>query len=278
MPVLLDVLVEEVASLYSEKKAVWVDYKPTSADMNKLQENSLGNNTFDRMNLKNKVWTEYNKGKYKCIGKECEYGRVVALLSPGTQIPLVDWGLIFKWFGKPPDGGTKWTVYWFGSPAKREFPAKGVPIGPEHVNGGYTTRCSSEGIFIYRLEEATRVLIHELFHAACLDPDPGTTSVPIIEATTETWAELLLIAFRSKGDMGRANKLWLIQRDWIQKTNKRAANAHSVRNGRDYAWRYLNGRAKIYAELGFDLGMEGGGGPPVEGQALSPRFTSRALD
>ena len=265
MPVLLDVLVEEVASLYGGKKPVWVNYKPTSADMAKLRENSLSNNTFDRMNLKNKVWNEYNKGNYKCIGKECEYGRVVALLSPGTQIPLLDWGLIFKWFGKPPDGGAKWTVYWFGSPAKRAF--------PEHVNGGYTTRCSSEGIFIYRVEEATRVLIHELFHAACLDPEPGTASIPIVEATTETWAELLLIAFRSKGDMGRANQLWSIQRGWIQKTNRRAANAHSVRNERDYAWRYLNGRAKIYAELGFDLGMEGGGEA-----SLSPRFTNRALD
>ena len=273
MPVLLDVLVEEVASLYGGKKPVWVNYKPTSADMAKLRENSLSNNTFDRMNLKNKVWNEYNKGNYKCIGKECEYGRVVALLSPGTQIPLLDWGLIFKWFGKPPDGGAKWTVYWFGSPAKRAFPAKGAPMGPEHVNGGYTTRCSSEGIFIYRVEEATRVLIHELFHAACLDPEPGTASIPIVEATTETWAELLLIAFRSKGDMGRANQLWSIQRGWIQKTNRRAANAHSVRNERDYAWRYLNGRAKIYAELGFDLGMEGGGEA-----SLSPRFTNRALD
>jgi len=277
MPVLLDALVEEVAALYTQPKPVWKDYKPTAADMNNLEQNSLTNNTFDKKALKNRVWVEYKKGTYKCIGKECEYGYVVALLPPGTSIPLDDWGLIFKWFGKAADGG-KWKVYWFGSQIKREFPEKGSPMGPEHVNGGYTTRCSSEGIYIYRIEEATRVLVHEMFHAACLDPDPAKTSVPLLEATTETWAELLLIAFRSKGVMARAWRLWSIQRAWIRKTNGRAAVAHSVQSEKDYAWRYLNGRAQIYAQLGFDLGGGQGGGGQAAPLRLSPRFTAPELD
>ena len=271
MPILLDILVEEVGALYKQPRPIWSDYRPSKNDMAQMEQNSLANNTFDKAALKNQVWNEYKKGAYKCIGKECEYGRVVALLEPGTKIPLDDWGLIFKWFGKPAGGG-KWLVYWFGSHVKREFPEKGAPMGPEHVNGGYTTRCSSEGIFIYRVEEATRVLIHELFHAACLDPDPATTPVPILEATTETWAELLLIAFRSGGNYAKAGRLWEAQRAWIQKTNQRAATAHSVRNQRDYAWRYLNGRAEVYARLGIDLG-----GPAGVGGASS-RFTTPELD
>lgn len=271
MPILLDVLVEEVGALYKQPRPTWSDYRPSENDMAQMEQNSLANNTFDRAALKNRVWTQYKKGAYKCIGKECEYGRVVALLEPGTKIPLDDWGLIFKWFGKPAGGG-KWLVYWFGSHVKREFPEHGAPMGPEHVNGGYTTRCSTEGIFIYRVEEATRVLIHELFHAACLDPDPATTPVPILEATTETWAELLLIAFRSGGNYAKAGRLWEAQRAWIQKTNHRAASAHSVRNQRDYAWRYLNGRAEVYARLGIDLGGPAGVG------GSSSRFTTPELD
>ena len=126
--------------------------------------------------------------------------------------------------------------------------------------------------YLYRVEEATRVLVHEIFHAACLDPDPATTPVPILEATTETWAELLLIAFRSGGNRQKAASLWNAQKAWIQKTNHRAKTKHAVRNQRDYAWRYLNGRTDVYAKLGFDLGggMMGGGN--------SSRFTTKELD
>lgn len=272
MPVLLDVLVEEVGALLTQAKPVWNDYKPTENDIKQLEQNSLVNNTFDTKALKNKVWVAYKKGTYKCIGKECEYGTVVALLPPGTLIPLDDWGLIFKWFGKSADG-QKWKVFWFGSHVKREFPETGSPMGPEHVNGGYTTRCSSEGIFIYRIEEATRVLVHELVHAACLDPDPAKTSVPVLEATTETWAELLLIAFRSKGSRVKAQRLWTAQRLWIQTTNRRAEKSHDVKGEGDYAWRYLNGRVAIFEKLGFDLGSgrQLGGGE-------SSRFTTPLLD
>jgi len=272
MPVLLDTLVEEVGALTKETKPLWRNYTPNTNDMKKMEENSLANNTFDKGALKNMVWTKYKQGHYKCIGKECEYGRVVALLDSETKIPLDDWGLIFKWFGKPKNG-EKWIVYWFGSYVKREFPKNGLPMGPEHVNGGYTTRCSSEGIFIYRIEEATRVLIHELFHAACLDPDPATTPVPILEATTETWAELLLIAFHSGGNREKAAILWNAQKIWIRNTNQRAMRAHSVRNQRDYAWRYLNGRTEVYTRLGFYLGN---GVTSTVGN--SSRFTTKELD
>jgi len=274
MPVLLDVLVEEVGALLSQPKPTWKAYKPTEADMTQLEQNSLTNNTFDKKALKNKVWDAYKKGTYKCIGKECDYGYIVALLAPGTSIPLDDWGLIFKWFGAPAGGG-KWKVYWFGSEVKREFPETGSPMGPEHVNGGYTTRCSAEGIFIYRLEEATRVLVHEMIHAACLDPDPAKVSVPVLEANTETWAELLLIAFRSKGVWAKAQRLWNVQKAWIQKTNRRAEKAHAVKGANDYAWRYLNGREHVFQRLGFDLGGGGAGGG---GAGASSRFTTPDLD
>ena len=198
MPVLLDLLTEEVGHLYRTGAAPkWMDTVATPHDMKQLEENSQATDAFDKDLLKHKVWTEYKSGTYHCVAAECEYGRVVALLPAGHKIPVESWGRIFQWFGK--SGAKPWVVYWFGSVAKRLFPSHGHDLGPGHVNGGYTFPCSTAGIFIYRLEEATRVLIHELMHAACLDPVEAT--LPVREATVETWAELLLIAFRSKGSL-----------------------------------------------------------------------------
>ena len=270
MPLLLDILTEEVKNLYTSSAPKWKNYKPTPHDMKELENNSLANNTFDKNSLKHKVWMEYKGGKYDLIGKECEYGIIVAILPKQTKLPLEDWGRIFQWFGKAASG-EPWKVYWFGSPVKREFPNPGEELGPGHVNGGYTMICSTSGIFIYRLEEATRVLIHELLHAACLNPPNAT--LPVVESTVETWAEILLIAFRSRGNIQRAQELWRKQADWIVATNHRAAK-HGVENDSDYAWRYLNGRAEIYEGLGFALPETAN----IKGSSLSTRFTHPVLE
>jgi len=271
MPILLDLVTEEVGNLYKSAPPIWKDYVPTPTDIHNLEENSVAHSTFDKDSLKHKVWMEYKNGTYKCIGKECEFGQVVALLPPETEIPLTDWGRIFQWFGKSA-GGRPWTVYWFGSPVKRLFPNQGEELGPGHVNGGYTTPCSTRGIFIYRIEEATRVLIHELLHAACLDPP--SSHIPERESNVETWAEVLLIAFRSKGSLKVASRLWKLQSDWVAFTNQQAAEKHGVQDDSDYAWRYLNGRIAVYKELGFVLPK-----PPKSMEVTnSTRFTHPILE
>jgi hypothetical protein len=116
------------------------------------------------------------------------------------------------------------------------------------------------------------VLIHELLHAACLNPPNAT--LPVVEATVETWAEILLIAFRSRGNIQRAQELWRKQADWIVATNHKAGIKHGVENDTDYAWRYLNGRAEIYEGLGFALPVTAN----IEGSSLSTRFTHPVLE
>jgi len=271
MSVVLDLLVQEVGELFKQPEPVWKSYKPSYADLQILETNSLTNNTFDKDTLKNKVWNEYKNGNYKCIGKTCEYGQVIALLPPGTTIPLKDWGRIFQFFGKPAYGPL-WKVFWYGSPKKRLFPEDGEDLGPAHVNGGYTTPCSIEGVFIYRLEEATRVLIHELMHAACLDP-PNET-LPVREATVETWAEIILVALRSRGSFEKASRLWKQQAEWVVATNEKAQKKHGVSGEENYAWRYLNGRVQVYEDLGFALPAP----KPLSTDQKSTRFTSPKLD
>jgi hypothetical protein len=50
----------------------------------------------------------------------------------------------------------------------RKFPLNGQLISPEHINGGYTYH-NGETIFIYRLEECTKVILHEILHHSKYD-------------------------------------------------------------------------------------------------------------
>jgi hypothetical protein len=139
------------------------------------------------------------------------------------------------------------------------------------VNGGYTVPCSTDGVFIYREEEATRVLIHELLHAACLDEQQW--SIPMREAMIETWAELILIALGSKGSRPKASALLTKQVQWIADSNRRAQKENGLEDISDYAWRYLTGRIQMYERLGIVLPVARGLHP-----SGSLRFTHPALE
>lgn len=249
-------------------------------------EREAVNDQFDKLKLK-RVTVEANRtGHAAAVCYECTHARVIALLSPGQTVPLAAWGRIFQWFGPPkpeqwvgaPLGtntaptAPRWTIYWYANPTPRQFPPIGQPLGPEHVNGGYTSPCSAAGIFIYRHEEATRVLIHELMHAACLDEQAW--DIPHREAMVETWAELILVALVAKGRPAAAAELWRQQAFWIAEGNAHAKFYNKVRGPTDYAWRYLNGRAEMYTRLGVALPNPR---PFPAGAMVSTRFTHPAL-
>jgi hypothetical protein len=277
VPVVLDELLEAAADLYKVKPLSWTAAEPTPAELEHMQEEALTPSEFDPLRLKKTTWNSYKKGTLVLACYECQMGKVIAILPKGFKVPLDDWGRILQWIG-PAASGEKWGIFWFGATSERKFPQKGQPLTAEHLNGGYTAPCSTNGIFIYRFEEATRVLLHELLHAACLDP-PGE-SLPVREATIETWAELFLIALRAKGDKTEGLRLWRIQSQWVANKNRRATNNHGVLKNTNYGWRYMNGRAKIYKELGCELpepkpiNQKGG----VKIPNNSSRFTAPNLD
>jgi hypothetical protein len=242
---------------------------------------------FDRLHLKQGVWEAWKAGRATLVSKVLRHtssavdlARVTCFLPVGMKGP--DWALwarVFAWFGPATRGAHKssrhappWNVIWFAAPTPRRFPLVGQDLGPEHVNGGYTRPCSTEGIFIYRAEEATRVLIHEMLHAGCMDEQPGTPvvhisrsqaaarnesgagwSVPLREAQIEVWAELLLVALMSRGSHKTALRLWGLQSQWVADTNKKARADHNTHDIDDYAWRYLCGREVMYARHGIAL-------------------------
>jgi hypothetical protein len=268
MALVLKTLCEEAKIIQGLPRLEWNESKPSAAEMALLKKECEADSEFDPLKLRLNSWKDYSSGKYKLKCSECGLAKVISIVPAHIDPPLEDWGRIFQWLGAAPNG--KWTIFWIGSSAKREFPARGAPMDSRHVNGGYTIPCSSQGVFIYRIEEATRVLIHELLHAACLDPVEAT--LPVREATIETWAELFLVAHRAGGDEGRATALWAKQLKWISDTNYKAAKHNNVRGPADYAWRYLNGRAGILRGLGIGLPK-----PQLPAKA-SCRFTHPDLD
>jgi len=222
-------------------------------------------NQFDKFGLKAGMVDAWKRGECKRVCLECDLGRVIAFTT--GKIPLEFWGRILQSFGA--SHGKPWRIVWFASEAVRCFPDAGKEMGPEHVNGGYTSPCSADGIFIYRKEEASRVLIHELMHAACLD-EKGW-SLPDREAMVETWAELILVALASKGDGRAAATLWAKQAQWVADSNHRALK-NGVEDASDYAWRYLVGRHGMYKRLGVEIPE------PSTPSPKSSRFTHPDLE
>lgn len=198
----------------------------------------------------------------------CAYGKVLLVQKKeqNVRIPLNTWGRILQAFGG------NFRILWFAADVPRILPQRGEPVGPQHINGGYTYPCESTAIVIYREEEATRVLIHELLHGSCLDPEG--VSIEEKEASTETWAELFLVAILSNGDKKKAETLWKIQSKWIADQNAELKMYYSVQTPADYAYRYTIARVTELRKKGITL-------PPVSKKRTefrSARFTTEEFD
>jgi hypothetical protein len=266
-------LIENVKNLNQLLRQVWIDDSLTEEDKKNLESESYSDSRFDTLQLRKKLYDEFLSNQAYTIVKKTDNARIVILTSKNAthQFPNSLWNLwahIFQWFGAP-TSGTHWQVYLYASDVKRTLPESGV-IGPDHLNGGYTYPCKSDCIVIYRYEEATRVLIHELLHASCTDNH--TNPVEIKEAITESWAELFLVALLSKGDKKRAYHLWNIQDHHIQDLNYTVRTFHNVNSASDYGARYTIMREKVFNDLGIKLNTN-----YTPKRIRSSRFTSELL-
>ena len=281
LPAVLNQCVESVAStLKTTDPLVWVSDEPTQDDLDHiLKETSYSR--FDPLELRKTMYEDLKTGKARLVCRRCRFAKVLVIGYKGTKLPWKLWARVFQAFGRPPSktGATEWRVVLFANPTPRLFPdspqnltalmsEEGVP-GPAHINGGYAYPKRPASVIIYRLEEAERVLVHELLHAA------GTDDLRLPEETrevlTETWAELFLVAIQAQGNKKKAEDLWLLQAQWVADQNARLRTEFGVDNASKYAWRYTVGREEAFARLGLDL---------PEGQthrAYSLRFTAPSL-
>lgn len=215
-----------------------------------MEEQARNDSNFDTLALRTSLWKELQEGNAKLVCRTCENAKVLYIQKGSVEPPWDLWARIFQWLGAPQTGG-KWRVFWFPSERKRFYPPAGEEVGPASINGGYSYACRNDSIVIYRKEEATRVLIHEILHAACCDPQ--TNSLPLREANTETWAELMLVAILSEGSERKAQHLWSIQSQWISNQNQILRSRFGIQGPEDYAWRYTLGRELILDSLKIQL-------------------------
>lgn len=220
---------------------------PSQEDQAVLAKEANEISPFDPLQLRKGMWQQLALGDAVLKAKKCSLAKVLWIQPKGSGLepPWELWGRLFQWIGRPEKGGS-WRIFWLPSEVQRLYPKSAdEPLGPAHLNGGYCYPCRSDTVVVYRKEEATRVLVHELLHGACLDP--YEESVPVREACIETWAELFLIVLCSGGDAQKAETLWRHQSQWIANQNAIARQRFHATGPQDYAWRYTVGR-EIYLE------------------------------
>ena len=253
----------------------WVRDEPTQEDLDHILKETE-QSPFDS-NLRAEVYNDLKAGKARLVTKRGPTAKVLAIVYPDTQIPWATFGKIFQAFGPPK--GKQWRLVWFANKKKRTFPEGPITqanldsehIKPTHINGGYAYACQPSTIVIYREEEAPRVLVHELLHAACTDDMKQPEEIR--EVLTESWAELFLIAILST-TAAKAKKLWAIQAQWIV-DQETVLKGLGVVTHKDYAWRYTVGRREVLESLGLPFP------PPSQDPAFmlggSLRFTSSLI-
>jgi len=212
------------------------------ADMEFLGSECLKTSEFDPLQTRKKLFQRLLAGKAPFEVRRCKFGQVVAIYEQAEQKAEVPWDLwarILRCYYKR--GGKPFKVFFLANRRLRVFPSRGA-IEPTNINGGYTYACNHETIMIYRAEDATRVLLHELMHSCCLD-DPEM-DVDHVEAETEAWAELHHAAFLSKGNPAAFKRQIERQSAWMQTQNGMVKQF--IKEPMDFPWRYTIGKEEVW--------------------------------
>jgi hypothetical protein len=232
MAALLQAVQDLMQAEYKKPAPLWRNiYTLPLANQRFLEQECSKPSEFDPLGHRRALFQQYRAGKTPFEARECEWGRVIVLYANEKQaVPWEIWGRILRCYasrrsaatkkGQSVENRSKACVYLLASTFNREFPVRG-PITPAHINGGYTYHGNNQTIMIYRAEDATRVLIHELQHAAGLDCLEA--GVDLVEAETEAWAELLYCGFLSRGDAALFRAMVDVQAHWMQEQNRRVA-------------------------------------------------------
>lgn len=231
-------------TIWAQPEELWIDDSPRLSDTELLEREAEGESAIDGTNLRAQMVSKWRKNEATLRVKELPGRTRLVFLGTDQQWSQIPWALWARIFQAIHPVGH---VLFYAHPLKREFPKQG-PIQANNINAGYSFICQQKIVVIYRFEEATRVLLHELLHTACFDKG---LPVEDLEANTEAWTEVFLCAILSKGVAKRFAKLWKQQCAWIEAQTRYLQDAWSVRGPSDYAWRYTVGRHEVLVKKGF---------------------------
>lgn len=240
---------------FAKEAPKWEKADISTEELDTLRKECITPSVHDPHQLRLKMWNAMEKDDAYTIAISCPYGKLIAAFERFEQmdeLPLELWGRIMRLFTDRKDNRDKpYRVYFMANSMLRKMSGeKGQAIGPGDINGGYTYPCDHDMIFIYRAEDATRVLIHELFHSSCTDK---SSDVDILESETEAWAELFYCGFISAGSIH-------VLRDWVarQSNYMNLQNRAIVKQMGDIAmserafpWRYTLGKQIVWERWGI---------------------------
>jgi len=241
---------------------IWKKSEASQEDIAWIKEECANVSDFDPKGFRKEMCDAWKSGTATLVCWIANNYKVL-VISYDDDKPTAYWSIALQSFCPSQ------RVLWLAHPETREFPPHGEKPGPISVNGGYTYPCTNNSIVIYRKEEALRVLIHELLHATCTDNRED--NLPIMEAKTEAWTEVIYCCVLAQGDMAKALRLWNLQSAWIVSQTKKLINNHSVNGPSDYAWRYTVGKAEFLKMWGL-LGKKEEKGIPLTASLTSPRL------
>jgi hypothetical protein len=250
MSILIDTLLERIQKEFLLEEPEWENTLISDSDMNFLEEECNTESEFDPLNKRRKMYENMMDGFNISLKVKCKYGEIIIIFDDETQmadVPLGLWGRILRLFFEKDN--KPFRIFFLANKNLREFPNSIYPISPENINGGYTYRCNKETIVIYRAEDATRVLIHELQHSCCLDN--VEKSLDEIEAETEAWAELFYVAILSQGKKFIFKDMIQRQSEWMKKQNIKVRKHMNNPNSREFPWRYTIGKEEIWRRWGI---------------------------
>lgn len=276
---LLDATLALMQAEYQKPEVAWRAAPLSPKDRAFLEKECRVTVGFDPKGWRKEMYDRYKRGEARSEIRECAFGHVVVIYDNETQeVPWGLWGRILRLYHTPKS--VKPRIYLLAHPALREFPKHAYPIGPLHINGGYNYPCNVEAVMIYRAEDATRVLIHELQHASCLDSTPEgrgilsresreTEPAPegrgilshgkrdfhnhldAVEAETEAWAELLYAGVLSQGKSAVFHRLVNIQARWMAEQNTRVRQF--IGESQKFPWRYTVAKEEVWRRWGIAL-------------------------
>lgn len=248
MSILLNSVLDSIRHEYIQPDPIWtVSYTIDPKDMEYLHNECTVGSEFDPNNRRKTMYNDMLSGRISTMVSTCPYGKVITILENADQvldIPWPLWGRIMRLYtenGKALQ--TPFKVFFLANTHMRTFPEHGL-ITAENINGGYTYPGNRETIMIYRAEDATRVLIHEMMHSCSLDNHAN--GVDQVEAETEAWAELVYVALLSKGVKKDFNELLRKQAEWMRKQNLKVKQYMRMPESKEFPWRYTIGKEDVW--------------------------------
>ena len=231
----------------------WIDDSPRFSDTEIMEKYATVDSAIDKVNFRADMvakWKTAGSGVNMRIRELPGRTRVVFLGTEEqwSQIPWAFWTRIFQMIGHP-IGHT--LIY--ADPRPRVDPREERPLSAADINGGFSYLGHQELVVVYRFEEVTRVLLHELLHTMGFDGEKGTED---LEAYTEAWTELYLCSLLSKGQPTRFSRLWADQVNWMVEQATSLRVERNVNTPQDYAWRYMLGKVGILEGMGFLRGFK----------------------